>query len=610
MVEFITYIPYSEIFGSSPNEQELNKTLKTFKKLPAFAFLSSINLLLSLFVIGEDSDKVQKLLINNLISKEVLEVIKNKFRHEKIVKRPLFHRQQILTLIKKVLLESPYDGNNDPNSENWEESENAATLLGQASLMINDLLVSAEQSGNLRAKDHTEKSEGEVLDEFLVQWLPVVELMNPPQITNAIARSEKYFEIFESEFSLGDNNTFSNGLNTITYFFDINKISLRNYLKLIYSVYAFYFTQNFETYKNDPAMLNFRRSEYFLSLQLPQSEIDSFFNFNVRGLSGLINELQNSASIGLLPQYDFIGFRQYPLVELNDDIITCIDVNFLIEKLSFGVYHAIFNSFDATITDRKKDRNLFSSLWGKVFEHYVNFLFSQSYPPLSGRLISFAKFLDTNTDQEAFDGVIDSGDKLIVMEYKGGFLNASAKYSGSKEKLLGDLDKKYGSQHKGGIEQLVRKIELVFNSDYELRKTFDGFDKNRANDIKVIYPVLIVKEHALNIGLATNKLRRVFDEQIKNKNISSSIFIRPLSVLLVEDLEILLPYIDEGKISFADFLEEYTMGNHDRLENFQSILKKFRKENNVESCPNKWINEQHEKILNSIRALVVESDKH
>jgi len=79
MVELITYITYSEIFGSSPNEQELSEKLKTLKKLPAFAFLSSINLLLSLFVIGEDSDKVQKLLINNLISKEVLEVIKNKF---------------------------------------------------------------------------------------------------------------------------------------------------------------------------------------------------------------------------------------------------------------------------------------------------------------------------------------------------------------------------------------------------------------------------------------------------------------------------------------------------------------------------------------------------
>lgn len=599
MVKHYIYITHQQIFDSLPDEEKLKRQIETLNKVNSFAFLGVCNLLLSLF---PNNVSVQELLVCNLISKDVLDLIKQKFGGESSTKRPIFHRQQLLTLIKQILIDSPGDGQNDPNSENPEIKDRAAKLLGELCLMINNVLVSREQEDRLQAKGQTEQAKEEVLDELFVQWLPVVELVNPPEIVNAIARTEKYFEIFEKE-SL--DIIFSNKQNIDEHFFTTTRLSLKNYINLIYCTYAFYKIQDFEVYKNDPKNFNFYQSVIFANLEISESEIQGFFDLNAKDLSGIVNELQKSLTSGnLLTQYDFTVFRKYPLIKLTEDVFSCIDINFLLEKLAFGVYHTIFNSFNTLTQEGNKDRNLFSSHWGKTFEKYVDFLLSQVYPPSSGRLISFPYFQDKKNELEGFDGVIDGGNKLIVMEYKGGFLNATAKYSGNLESLLKDLDKKYGSQRKGGIEQLVRKIELVFNSELEKRKTIPEL---KPEHVRVVYPVLVVQEHSLQMGLAIKKLRQIFDQEIKKKKVSSLIFIRPLSVLSVEDLEILLPYIDKGHFSFTDILEEYATGKHEELEHFQGILGRFRKGRKIPVCRNEWIWSQHEKVIDSIRDLMVDN---
>ncbi len=595
MVEHITYITYSEIFGVLPSEYELSKEICILKKVTNFALVASFNTLLSLFPGDHNS---QELAIQNLIDQDTLDLIKQKFKNEDTTKRPIFHRQQLLTLMKRILLESPYDGLSDPNSENSDINISSAKRLGNICLMLNNFLVSSEQEGRLKRKDHTEQAKKEVLDELLVQWLPMVELMNPPKIVNAIARSNKYFEIFRQEFS---EVMLSSGKNIMDYFFATNHISLDNYLKLIYGIYIYYTTQELEDYKRNSAMLNFYQNKIFANLQIPENELNNFFKLTAKSLDGIVEELRQTPT-SLPPQYDFTIFRKYPLVILKEDLLTCIDVTFLLEKLAFGIYHTIFNSFDPLA--EKKDRDLFASHWGKVFEKYIDFLLSQVYPPLSMRLISFANFENTRSQQEAFDGVINSGNKLIVMEYKGGFLNSTAKYSGKISSLLEDLDKKYGSKKKAGIEQLSRKIGMVFSPNIELRETFKGFSSSDINNVKVIYPVLIVQEHSLQMGLAIKKLREIFNEEIKKQNILSSLFVRPLSVLSIEDLELLVPYIE--KFSFTDILEEYTTVEHNELASFQEILKIFCSKNNYSNQPNEWIYDQNEKLLNSIRNLMIE----
>jgi hypothetical protein len=594
MAEHIIYILYSELFGSSPTEDQLSSLVASFQKLPTFAFLTMCNMFLSLFYKRDENLEVQRRLFQNLVDDEIERLAKLKLSRESIVKRPMFHRQQLLTLMKRVLLESPDNYGNDSN-----EDRQARSQLGRACLMINDFLISTDQVARLTGEVKSEEDWNNRLDELFAQWLPVAELMNPPDIFHAIARSDEYFKIFEQEFS---NVTFSNGQNLTEFFSHTNGVTIKNYLRLIYCVFAWYYTKDLSELEGDTANFNINRATFFSNMQIPEEEINSFFKMNSLDLAGLSQEIQKPLTkIPLIPQYNLVAFRTYPLVFLSDNVVTCVDASFLIEKLASGIYHAIFNS----LPRQGIDRNEFFKHWGKVFEKYVDQILRQVYPPLSGRLYSFQDFEKVKTKQEGLDGVIDSGDSLIVMEYKGGFLKAEAKYSGDIGILSDDLEKKFGCGERGaGIEQLARKLEMLFNKDPKERKTFSNFDVSR---IKKVYPVLIVQDLSLQIGLANNKLRRIFEEEKESHNIDPSLIVRPLSLLTIEKLENLLPYLDAGDFTFVDILEEYTTGSYEPLDSFHNVLYYYREKKKIPHRVNNWIREKHDQILDSIKKQISEA---
>ena len=107
--------------------------------------LAMLNMFLALFDAKTNEQhavKVQRFFMANLLDDELYSLINQKLEGVSIIERPIFHRQQLLALMKKVLLDSRDDGELDPN----EDHNEARYQLGKACLLMSDFLVSADQN--------------------------------------------------------------------------------------------------------------------------------------------------------------------------------------------------------------------------------------------------------------------------------------------------------------------------------------------------------------------------------------------------------------------------------------------------------------------------------
>jgi hypothetical protein len=300
-----------------------------------------------------------------------------------------------------------------------------------------------------------------------------------------------------------------------------------------------------------------------------------------------------------------------PLVYRDEGqtIITCIDPALLQEKISSGAYHTILRALNAEgnerdIADRKK---FLKQYWGEVFETYGSATLRKAYPPVTNRFYASPKWDSpkARANNEAFDGFLDYGTAVIAIEAKGKYLSLRAKYSGSREILLADLDERFGK----AARQLAEKLEIVFHREMKERHGFSQRDeRNRAvlqytpelaQAVNRIYPVVLVQDAAMQIGFANHELRNLFDTEIKGRNVDRTL-VKPLSLLTVEDLEYLIPYLDE--VSLTEILDEYVKP-HEPIFAFKYVLNEYLKRNNIATRPNAWVAQRFEELRESLKDL-------
>ena len=97
-----------------PTEAELDELISTFARTPTFLMLGRLNSFLSFYQHHHDDRDaftyVQGLLFQSLTDQETFDRAKRRFPREQMGARPMFHRQQMLVLLKKILLSSREDG--------------------------------------------------------------------------------------------------------------------------------------------------------------------------------------------------------------------------------------------------------------------------------------------------------------------------------------------------------------------------------------------------------------------------------------------------------------------------------------------------------------------
>lgn len=596
-------ISYSELQGVKPTARHLSELISSFKTDPTFMSLAMWNLMLSLFEGNIEKYKhLQGFFIHNLIRPEWREQVLRSAAIDSESPRPVFGRWQLLALMKKILLQTSNQGDKDPRND-----DSARRALGDACLMLNDLLFTEEQMARLEKREGVGERE-RIHDELMTQWFPQSELIHVPDVFQAVARNDEYINIFDrrtSEFRFSDGQTLSER------FMQLTALDIRQYLRLYFGLYVLH-DQLQDKHPNeinaDPGIINFDIERSFSTMDFDTEEKNTFFRRVLTDLPSLIEGVKRDADSGRAWQFDFTTFRDHPLVSIpgSEQGFTCIAFPFLIEKLASGIYHTILNSWEEGHPERGK----FQSYWGKVFEQFVNDRLREEYPPstLANRFYANPYFnKKQNRSIEVSDAAIDCGDSLVLMEHKGGYLSLDEKYSDDADKLLRGVADKFGLDK--AIKQLCRSIGILFKEDREKRDTFAELDGRRrpahvftADDlgrVRKVYPVLIVQDFSMATGFMNRRLRIQFAGKLEEYANSTAVHVRPLSVLTVENLENILEHLNE--IRFTDFLDEYASEKHEPLSTFNNILNDFLKSRGSdEKRRYKWSVTRSGEFLNSI----------
>ena len=484
-MQFRTPIYYSEIFETKPGETEINQLLVQFEKTSAFFTLATINSLLSFYDRSKkNASVVQGYLCANFTDENLFERIINKFPNDLMADRPIFHRWQLLALMKRVLQ------NDNAGGLNTELDAKARHKLGEVCLIQNDVLFPEEL--NERLEQATNDGLEPNLSELFLQLIAGFELFNPAEELYAVVRSDEFYKIFERHSS---KYKFSDGESVLERFTRLTGLNLRHYLWMIFCLCVVYKyeTKSLEELLQNPAKRNISKKNLFSNTTLPETEVNAFFRLLATDITTLSEEVQTSINKGnTISDYEFTSFRTYPLYFLDDeqDIVSVIDFTFLTEKLSAGIFHTISNS----IREGENDWRTFSSFWGRVFEEYVNDRLREAFPLSSQRL--YANPFFDRINEEAFDSVIDYGDSLVVMEHKGTYLTIAEKYSGKRDLFLKGIEKNIGK----GVRQITKKLATLFtglNPDTFSQRDETGaqalysFDIQDLGRVKKIYPIII-----------------------------------------------------------------------------------------------------------------------
>jgi hypothetical protein len=331
-----------------------------------------------------------------------------------------------------------------------------------------------------------------------------------------------------------------------------------------------------------------------------------------------ITELQERVRVeaknqDLLTYHGFREFRERPLVYTSEtrNIATVLDMGFLIEKMSGGIFHTIAEVLRGN-GDRPegiRDRNRFiRRYWGEVFEIYVNERFGEVFK-WSSKHFHPSPTYDSprrKRGEQAFDGLINYGGAVIAMEYKGKFLKLEAKYGEDSKVLIEDLNERFGK----GVRQLAQNMEFAFNQNEDLRlscsvKARDGssmlsLSNDEINNFSSIYPVMVVQESALRIGFANRWLRKLFSEEIAQRSVDHS-RIRQLSLISIEDLEAIIPYLHD--ISLVAVLDEYAKVE-DPLVSFKYAFNELkRNRRHIPTRPDKWLDQKVQELHQEIKPM-------
>ena len=131
-------------------------------------------------------------------------------------------------------------------------------------------------------------------------------------------------------------------------------------------------------------------------------------------------------------------FRQAPLLKLDTNRMLILDLDFLVELLTSGVYWSIFDSLPKNL------REPFREPWGRLFELYAVDLLKQFYPPLAAILSADLEYAGGQ-----IDALLDFGEVVIVFEIKSSLLTEPAKRRGSKPDFVADYRAKFVRNREG-----------------------------------------------------------------------------------------------------------------------------------------------------------------
>jgi hypothetical protein len=558
-----------------PTFREVVQIAKRINRDLGVTMLAKMNLLLGIAAIKEDLSgdadvrwKTQERLIADTVSERRLNQLKDKMRHAHLRDNMIFHRAQLMAAIKLVTLFG------DPCRGNRLESRRDLDILTELALAINSLLNFGEIPDGPRATAR----------HLAPQLAPSRELENLPRIDNALVRSNR---MLGTLLEARRHEPLAPELERL-FVFLTNGFSFDRFQNVMFGVFAYF--QSLPV--NDIGQF---QGQAFMNPYAPGNVImgplfEQFLahlSIDVGNVPGQMPAVKDERSLF----YDMTFFRERPVWKYSSRHYLCVDPCFIVEKLASGFYWAVNQALAVDTSMETKKRTLaFSRLWGHLFEGYVHEVLAQAFPPVSHQLIK-NPFFDGG-GEEAFDAVVLEGANAVLFQIKGAFVKAEDKYSGRFLPFFRGVTEKFGDVPKGAIYQLATGVRSVFCLPRRR-----GLSEIPVRDIRTVWPVVVVLEPIMGFGLASKMLIERFERRAAGWIPQAYTSIRPPVFLEIEDLEVLVPQIQDGTFTLVDCLREKLGDDPGHIHSFHDFYwGQFVPEHKIQFKKNRAVEEDYAKL--------------
>lgn len=519
MPKWGVYVSIDQLGYPAASVRDVVQLAKSFNRDAGLVILGTYNLALSLSAVRERLDggrgerlRAQQALLRNSISEPRLRELKDKLGNADLVLRPIFHRAQLLTMIKLIArYGSPTGGNRLERRDDFDS-------VAELGLLVNSLWLFEDRTGDA----------GEFIAPVLA---PSLELENPPSVAESLVRSHEMLVRHLPAFSAS--HRFARHVERAFLF--TTALNFTELIDLTFALWSYYSSLSVEEIVADQRRAHFnpfapggivsgQQMTKLLSLvSIPFGEVP--------GVAGEADEP------GFLTE--FTALRQQPVWKFGDDNYLCIDPSFVQERLSSGVYWTVMNSLDPEHGDA------FSRIWGRAFESHLFETIAASNP--TAALHRTPSYSDTG--DEAFDAIVDFGDRLVVVQAKASFVRADAKYSGVSDRFFEGIDERFGV----GAGQALGQIKTNLVSCFGLEGRRDVREL-RGRRFREVLPVVVYQEPILGFGPVTRHYAKLLEGELQGILFQLDTVVRPVVFMHIDDFHLIGQHLRDGATTLVEIL--------------------------------------------------------
>lgn len=569
-MQFIVVRAHSDVTGKPRSSAEFWEDLVSTQLPPAVLGLSAINILIERF--GPRID-LEQALSEKFLNPSFRSYVGSDEPGPKPDYRLIFNRLGVLTALKGLIGVTKDAGDRESyNNHN----------IGLLILRGNDFITTRK----LRQSD----TAVEELD-LAVELLPTWELTNPRNIAYGLARTHllirRYLGGIDSIVAkLRDRIA----LNPIELRY--NGVSLEDFIAIIFGLYSHVLSMDPPRLLQGFIHCAVDTDTFLAPTGFPQEIFKTFLRNRSISLDGLRQEItcgkpwKRDHCIDMIESdvfaTDFLAFRKHPIIDLENGKHLIIDIQFVAELLFTGLFFEIFFSLEL------KKRENFLSLWGRLFELYLWELLEYFYPPQAQILRT-----DVNFDKGQIDALLDFGTYVVVLEFKFFLLRHDVKFSRNRDRFTEELRLKLVENERSepkALRQLAQAVQAIRTRDVET-----ALDQE-----KPVYPVVIVYEPSLESFGINSFLNNEFQKILLTGG--GDAYVKPLTVMSVQDLETLLPQTSAGHLSWQEVLEARFAGTRVRATSVHQALYDIMKARSQEFERNSYLLQNFDEIYKTIEA--------
>ena len=516
-VELETYLSFAEIQGRSSTIEEFRRELLLFSRDAVVFVCSALNCLLK--TEGNIDLKAHETLLKEAFPTSLYNILDQlRKRGDGRTSRIVFHRLQLLFVVKEAIRICPTDGRDATGMPYWGG-------LGLVLLMANDHLL--YRSVDPDAPDKK-------IISTLADFIPITEYSGRMTVllqraARSILMSTKFLEAFRGRKEFVD---------IPDYFQKATGLSLPEYQALCVGLMSSYMALDYEAFRQEPASFRLNTKTWGRNTSINGEKIDAF----LRLLSGSPEMLRDNFKRRDHGINDFTWMRDKPLFEGAGGLFP-FDTLFLAEKLETGYFWRVHEF----LTDPLQKERL-HSFWGLIFQDYMHWLLSFSVDESKNIYIPSPRYAN-DLNAEACDALILCGSSAALIEYKGDTFTAEGKYSGSPELLEAEIEKKLvgTSAKRKGLGQLADAMRKLFRKDSP--EKLANVDLSR---IRTIYPVLVTRDDIGGALVMNLYLARKFGQLLSGRSIKPRV-LTPFFCMSADELETISAYLKEAE--FTSILE-------------------------------------------------------